>query len=86
MGAPHFGGGVVLFRPSVVFAKDRSSRLFFLHARHLKMHGLRSKLAGGPLSNDTILVAQRDGPIRKFLCRLVICSKADPRTRGSGKN
>jgi hypothetical protein len=24
----------VLFRPSVVFAKDGLSRLFFLHARH----------------------------------------------------
>src|SRR5262249_41869314 len=31
----------VLFRPSVVFAKNRSSRLFFLHARHLELFPMR---------------------------------------------
>jgi hypothetical protein len=31
---PSCGFVGVLFRPSVVFAKDGSSRLFFFHARH----------------------------------------------------
>ena len=39
---PHHPGVVgMLFRPSVVFAKDRSSRLFFLHARHADLFPLR---------------------------------------------
>jgi hypothetical protein len=42
----------VFFRPSVVFAKDRSSRFFFLHARHaltVLSVLLLSKISGAPL-------------------------------------
>ena len=43
--APHHPGVVgVLFRPSVVFAKDCSSRLFFLHARHADLFSMRGLL------------------------------------------
>ena len=42
---PHHPGVVgVLFRPSVVFAKDCSSRLFFLHARHADLFSMRGLL------------------------------------------
>ena len=39
--AAHHPGVVgVFFRPTVVFAKDCSSRLFFLHARHARHDSL----------------------------------------------